>query len=384
MKLLTRERKWFFFPAAIIAAAALLFAACPADDTDDTSGEDGVTYTVTFDLGYSGGTAPAPIKVEKGQAALRAFPADPVRADYEFSGWYDGGTKYTQYTAITKDVTLTAQWGDLYTVTFDIGYEEGTSPGPIILKPGQSGGILFPPDPERTDYIFDGWFFETLQYDSTTPITQNVTLTAQWSEGGPIEPTPPPIIERVTLDNGGYAVYRFDIPDGSVWEDYTKITVDYKVDAANLALTIRSHRLMGNYAEGDFTESGGYRIANLSNYNAPYILDNSQATTWEGLGAAADEWFTVTYTIDGSGKHASYVDANKPAPDATGPFYFGIGIPGNDGAPITALVRNVTLSNDNGGKKVASTGSGFDEPTYVAYATNLDRFGREMMPDENP
>jgi len=199
--------------------------------------------------------------------------------------------------------------------------------------------------------------------------------------GGAATPRPqvelPPIpegAERVMLDNGSYAIYRFNLPAGAKWGDYDKITVDYMVDAVNLAKKQRNNgdvRLMGNYTEDQFPVSGRNRIANLNEgMNGPYIMDNVPKT-FAGMGAVADEWFTATYDISGTKGHAQFVRSNVPAADATGPFFFGVGIPGQDEgrrAGITQYIRNVTLHHKtNPELNVVSTGSGFDEPTFLSY-----------------
>jgi len=180
--------------------------------------------------------------------------------------------------------------------------------------------------------------------------------------------------ERVNLDNGSYAIYRFDLPAGAKWSDYKKITADYMVDAANLTKQQRNKsdvRLMGNYTEEQFPVSGKNRIANLNEgVNGPYIIDNVPKT-FASMGAVADEWFTVEYDISGTKGHAQLVKSNIPAPGDTGPFYFGIGIPGmfegrRNG--ITQLIRNVTLHHaSDPSLNVVSKGSGFEEPTFLSY-----------------
>jgi len=191
-------------------------------------------------------------------------------------------------------------------------------------------------------------------------------------------PPVPEGAERIMLDNGTYAIYRFDLPAGAKWSDYNKITADYMLDEANLAKKIRNGnavRLMGNYTEDKFEVSGKVRNFNLAgegagNANGPYIIDNTPRT-FETMGAVADQWFTVEYNISGSTAHAQFVKDNLPAPGATGPFFFGVGIPGQEEgrrSGITQLVRNVTLHHaSNPALNVVSAGSGFEEPTFVSY-----------------
>jgi len=179
--------------------------------------------------------------------------------------------------------------------------------------------------------------------------------------------------ERLRLDNGTYAIFRFDLPAGAKWSDYNKITADYMVDAENLKKEQRNSnnvRLMGNYKEENFELSGKIRNFNLNDSNGPYIVDNTPRT-FATMGAVADQWFTVEYDITGSKGHAQFVKANLPAANDTGPFFFGVGIPGmGEGrrSGIIQLIRNVTLHHaSNPALNVVSKGSGFEEPTFVAF-----------------
>jgi len=97
-------------------------------------------------------------------------------------------------------------------------------------------------------------------------------------------------------------------------------------------------------------------------------MDNTPRT-FASMGAVPNQWFTVEYDISGSKGHAQFVKSNVPGPNETGPFFFGVGIPGaGEGAFLTELVRNVTLHHKtNPALNVVSKGSGFDEPTFVSF-----------------
>jgi len=188
-------------------------------------------------------------------------------------------------------------------------------------------------------------------------------------------PPPPPGTERLMLENGAYAIFKFELPAGAKWSDYNKITAEYLVDEDNIKKRIRNDnavRLMGAYLdEAKFEVAGSYRNYNLNDgANGPFIMDNIPKT-WASMGAAANEWFTVTYDISGTKGHAQFVKENIPAPNSTGPFFFGIGLSGMDAGRIggiTQLIRNVTLHHKtNPALNAVSKGSGFDEPTFASY-----------------
>ncbi|MBQ9206323.1 MAG: InlB B-repeat-containing protein [Treponema sp.] len=62
------------------------------------------TYTVTFTVDG----AETKQTVAEGEKATK--PADPTKAGYTFSGWYNGESAFDFGTAITANITLTAKW----------------------------------------------------------------------------------------------------------------------------------------------------------------------------------------------------------------------------------------------------------------------------------
>jgi len=194
-------------------------------------------------------------------------------------------------------------------------------------------------------------------------------------------------IERVMLENGAYAIFRFDLPAGARWADFENITAYFMVDAENMARPVRHWRLMGVYAEGDFELWGERRIAYLWTYfNAPYIMDNT-GRTFANMGVSAGEWFSITYDISGASAHEQFSTDNIPSPGAIGPFFFGVGISG--GAPgaggITQYIGDVTLRHrTNPALNVVSRGSGFAEPTFASFGTPLSTREVVLGSDAHP
>jgi uncharacterized repeat protein (TIGR02543 family) len=173
-----------------IFSLALIFVfvciGCSTELTDDGPKDDGKNWTIDFDLGYTGGTVPAPIKVPKDTGDARdLWPENPVREGYYFVGWFDGETRFDRYSEIFKTITLTARWEAMFTVSFELDYtgDGVVNPSPTTIREGRTLGDLFPDAPERTGYTFTGWFDGETQYYQNTPITKTVTLTAGWFQG---------------------------------------------------------------------------------------------------------------------------------------------------------------------------------------------------------
>ena len=185
---------------------------------------------------------------------------------------------------------------------------------------------------------------------------------------------PPEGTERLTLANGALAIYRFDLPAGTTWGNYNKLTAEYFVDEVNITKSLRSNaiRVLGNYKESVFDPGKLECIVNLGDDDlfAKSIIVN-WVTSWAGMNAVANEWFTIEYNLNGSVAHGQFNRANIPAANATGPFFFGLGISAQDDGrrnAITQLVRNITLHHaTNPALNVVSTGSGFEVPTFASY-----------------
>ncbi len=155
---------------------------------DLVDGESKLTYlyhihgypVVTFDS--NGGSEVAPIE---GTAShyVPTKPADPVYEGHGFSGWYTDSecTKpFDWSTEVTQHTTLYAGWDiTMFTVTFD--YAGGTGTASDISVPS-GGNVAAPEDPVKEGFQFDGWYSGDERFDFSSPVTDNITLTAHWKE----------------------------------------------------------------------------------------------------------------------------------------------------------------------------------------------------------
>ena len=128
-----------------------------------------VIYTVTFD-GVEGIN---PINVEEGNTITA--PANPTKEGYNFKGWYLGNELFDFDTPITENITLTAHWAQLFTVSFDNG---------VSAQTVEEGNLATrPEDPTKLWSTFEGWKLPDGQlFDFNTPITSDISLTASFVE----------------------------------------------------------------------------------------------------------------------------------------------------------------------------------------------------------
>ena len=171
------------FDTDTVTANTTLYAKWTAETYNITLNLQGGTYNGATTLTFTYGAAVAGLPAS---ADLTA-PAGNV-----FRGWYtavtegvqvENGSVWMPSDVETTNVTLYAQWGDHFTVSFDLGYTGATgTPQSQTITP--NGTATKPEtDPTRTGYTFDGWFAgsATTAFDFGTVITKDITLTAHWT-----------------------------------------------------------------------------------------------------------------------------------------------------------------------------------------------------------
>ena len=152
--------------------------------------------TVTFNS--AGGSAVAPISVLEGETISE--PTAPTKTGYTFDKWTLDDEEFNFATPIADDITLVATWLENFTVTFD---SDGGS-AVVAQEIADGSTATEPTDPTKEGYEFNGWNDGESAFNFTTPITEDITLTAQWLE-----------VFTVTFDSqGGSAITAQEVTDG--------------------------------------------------------------------------------------------------------------------------------------------------------------------------
>jgi uncharacterized repeat protein (TIGR02543 family) len=224
----------------------------------------------TVRLNAQGGTV-SPDSVSANIGGTVALPT-PTRAEHAFVGWFTaatGGTQITQATVINGDMTAFAHWTqDIYTVTLNAN--GGTvSQASLQIPGGQSASL---PIPARDHHTFDGWFTSASggsRVDSSTTITGNMTVFAQWTR----------IVRTITLDaNGG------SVSPGT-------LSINSGDNIGTLPTPVREHF---NF-DGWF--NGGSQVSSSTNVIVDMIL--------------TAQWTVVRYTITFDSTGGSNVDSRS-------------------------------------------------------------------------
>jgi hypothetical protein len=422
--------KKYLWIVALVAALAMAFVGCDGGDSG-SGGDVTISFNVNKPAGYEGPNLSSvdPVTIKNG-AAIGALPAKPAGGDDSivFLGWFSaasGGNQITAATTFTKSTTVYAHWQLVdetdVEMTFKLNYPDAPADIIKIGKSGQAMGAEWPADPTRPGTVQgnlndnDTWaFIGWKQYeggsgddytkDTVLPgsIIDN-TVWAKWepSTGNPTDVAPDGIdlagAEKVLLDNAWFLPYYFELPSGKTFSDYAEITFDIMVGPLTLirSNSCRTLRLMGNYVPADFdlevpnspsigNYPDGMMIASYNNgKNAEYIMNNVPDTSYKtietvltqlGLNATAWVWNTVHHKIDASDAHANFQAKNLPAGTDTGPFIFGVGIPGEGGGGSLQWIRNVRLVGNSGTASVTAkplwfSKDGKTHPAFNGYPT---------------
>lgn len=128
--------------------------------------------------------------------------AAPSRTGYVFAGWQDkDGNQYAagNTVAVDHDITLTAQWNKLVTVSFDLCGHGGANISSQTFVSGNKASE--PTAPKEDGWVFGGWYTEKgckYRFSFDSAVTSDITLYAKWDRvttvvSAPVAtPTPSP------------------------------------------------------------------------------------------------------------------------------------------------------------------------------------------------
>ena len=297
-----------------------------ATQSTDDSGDDGsaaTAYTITF----ADGVDDAEIEVPEPQTVDADTPytlTAPTRSGYVFLGWSDGTTTYEAGTVLTvddltSDITLTAQWAQSVTISFDSGTSSSTSGIPSGTSGAAGSSYTLPTsEPRRNSgsYEFTGWEYseDGDVYDAGETVTlpdggtTAVTFTAQWAyrtypdydedddDSSSSSSSDDEYTIRATASDGGYVS-----PSGTTYVD----------EGDDLTITFAPYS--GYVIDGVYIDG---------------VLDNSHDGSYTFRNVDEDHTLYVRYIADsGSGSSGSSGDSDTSPKtgDASAPLRMGLG-----------------------------------------------------------
>ncbi len=267
----------------------------------------GTTYTVTYNL--NGGTGTTPTESAKSSGETFSLhngttnitpPSGKVFSQWkdQDNNYYDGGDTYTMP---AKNVTLTAQWVNTYTVTYNLNGGTGTTPtegahpsGATFTLHDGTTGITAP-----TKKVFSKWRDQDgTDYeggDTYTMPSKNVTLTAQWVAAGGdyvlVEDAEDigPGKYLIVYNNAKALKTHYGNVNANTYATYTDISSYYnnKKIASNAttdALAYTVAETTNGYSISHKESGTTYYLGNSSNSTGAYLRWDNPFTT------SQDEW----------------------------------------------------------------------------------------------
>ncbi|NLW74274.1 MAG: hypothetical protein GX057_05195 [Clostridiales bacterium] len=237
--------------------------------------EDGVIVMVTFNP--DGGVIVSGVEtaIYDGTAEVTALVVS--REGYVFVGWD------AEFSRPEADITVNAVWDKLYTVTFDpIPDREDDN---ITQTLTSSETVVYPEDPVRDGYVFDGWDAEVVT------VSEDIVITAKWKklctvtfnlDGGTTKETEllvqtvvegeaaiPPAAEKPLMALTGWdkdiSKVTSDLEVTAIWERRVLSSVEIAelVSPATVEVnTYRRNNLEWNTGSGFFIDDSGTLVTN--------------------------------------------------------------------------------------------------------------------------
>jgi uncharacterized repeat protein (TIGR02543 family) len=268
---------------------------------------------------------------------------------------------------VTGDLTLTAQWLKLYTVTFKI---DGTVDSSLTKTVEQDDNVTAPTGLTKEGYTLDGWYNGSDKYDFNSAVNSDLELTATWLQNYTVKfvDTNGETVETAQTVASGKTVtiptldektgYTFTgwTKDGTAYSDATiTVTADVTL-VANWSATTYSITYNGvEDATNPNAETTSYTIeSDTITLQAP-TKDGYTFAGWK-VGSDTDVTETVTITKGSTGdKTFTATWTKNEEPTVT---QYTVTFNSNDGSAIDGSPFTVTS-----GEKVTKP----DDPTKEGY-----------------
>ena len=145
--------------------------------TEDTA----KTYTITFDLNYTGSTDAPDAQTTGADGKLASLPSPPSREGYTFDGWFTAatsGTEVTTSTVFTEDAKVYARWTQTITTPSATRYRiytPGSVPGgryDVSRSSAAQGTLITIEVTPGRDYALDRLLVTNLETEASIPLVR--------------------------------------------------------------------------------------------------------------------------------------------------------------------------------------------------------------------
>ncbi len=250
-----------------------------ANGSSETNTKGAIQNTSTFAIYFesNGGSNVETQKVDYSGTVTK--PEDPTKTYYTFAGWFTDEELTAEYdftSEVTRSFTLYAKW-TLATAKVTYNSRNGSSVTPQYVAVGET--TTPPTSPTRSGYNFDTWCTDyacTTEFDFSTPITDNITLYARWTQvctvtfnsngGSDVESQIINIGDLVvypktpTKDNYTFAYWCTDSDLQNVFDFSTAVTTNLTLYACwvQISNTVTFNSMGGSSVDSQRVVIGGY------------------------------------------------------------------------------------------------------------------------------
>ncbi len=202
--------------------------------------------TCYISLDFQGGNiVNSTVMLKSGELAKE--PATPVRTGYDFSGWYREPSCISKFNfasdTVSSNTTIYANWK---IKSFTVSFNSNGGNQIADIKADYDTKITEPAIPQRTGYVFEGWYtnqnYNKKWNFSTDKVSGNIKLVAKWKENTSsskdynsegISLFPNPAGNTLQLKNRG-TISQISIYDAKGISIYNPVLKDNCIDISGL------------------------------------------------------------------------------------------------------------------------------------------------------
>ena len=278
-------------------------------------------------------------------------PFDPVKSGSVFEGWYNGSAEFDVTAIVTADVTYAAKWDNLLTVRFANGTQ--TVKVVNVKKGDKLTEKDIPADLAIDGRIFEGWFVGENAFDKNAAITEDVTVTAKWTNVYVVKFVVDGRIVKIATVKDGEKLEASDIPSDPV-SDRTFLgwfNGDKQFDP-NAVITsgVEYTAVFSNIDEKYYgTWRGETKDGNMNSISVAVVIDAESITVT--IGDAPMVADNITYNEE----YDSYDFTLNGANYSFGPYLNGYCITSMDDNSLNAMVSKELSTSFGTSKSLVGT-----------------------------
>ena len=226
-------------------------------------------WSITYEGWPEGVENPNPVSYNASTEEFELVVPDRGE-DYYFVGWYnttttdvdadnaDGPHASITISGLTNigNLKYTPVWIDRHTVTFDNGEETSS------YKINDGERVTLPENPTKEGHTFAGWYLGKILYDFATPVTKDITLTAEWKENGEPVEVAPSVSATITVSDEQISITPVESTTTNVKLSEDKETVTITDASTGVKMEIQF--------EGSATENGNTILGKVDSVSVTY------------------------------------------------------------------------------------------------------------------